>query len=143
MSLKIALVTAIVLAAAQMQPVTAFPTAHILPALPGLTPGCDCNAVAEHSQPAGTRVYSYDQYVVLDGHRDVRFSIHAKLWCEANGLRVYDASTGARNSFSLRARIVRLKDGSETFVRPGHAMPAKLKRDIADGIAHLKGVVKS
>lgn len=144
MSAKTALMIAtFVLASAHAQAATACPTAHELPAMPGMTRGCNCNTAIERLQPAGTRVYSYDQYVVLDGHRNVHFSIHAKLWCDTNALHVYDPHTGAKDTFSLQARIVRLKDGSEVFVHPGHAMPSQLKRDISDGIAHFKMIVKS
>src|SRR5579884_3447019 len=125
------IVATFVLSAMHAQAAAACPTAHELRAMPGMAQGCNCNAAVERLQPAGTRVYSYDQYVVLDGHRDVHFSVHTKLWCSTNALHVYDPHTGAKDTFSLQARIVRLKDGAEVFVYPGHAMSSQLQRDIA------------
>lgn len=136
-------VLAILLAAATMQPPAACPTEHVLSAMPGMTPDCNCNAAIERQQPIGTQVYSYDQYVVLDGRRNVHFSIHAKFSCDAVALHAYDPHTGARASFSMHARIIRLRDGREVFVFPGHAMSIQLKRDVMGGVAYFKTVIKA
>ena len=105
--------------------------------------GCHCISSFERFWPKGTRVYAYDQYVVIDGHRNVHFSIKAKFWCDSNGLRVYDAATGARRSFSLGARIIRWKDAKEVAVFPGKPITAQLKHDLAQGLAYYKTIIKN
>jgi len=118
------------------------PAAHITHGPPGMPEGCHCTTAAERLLPAGTRVYSYDQYVILDARRNEHFSNKTKFSCDRYALHVYDPASGAGESFSLSARIVRWKDAEEVAVRPGHPMPGQLKRDVTTGIAHFKMLVK-
>ncbi|HTU71545.1 MAG TPA: hypothetical protein VMF11_14680 [Candidatus Baltobacteraceae bacterium] len=95
----------------------------------------------ERGFPAGTRIYAYDEYVVINGRATQHFSRLAKFSCVRAVLHVADPATGVAQSFPLSAKIVLWKNAREVAVQPGKAMPATLARDLRLHLAHLETVV--
>jgi hypothetical protein len=119
------------------------PTLHIAKGLRGNPNGCTaCIRSFEESFPRGARIYSYDQYVLIDGHRDEHFSNHAKMFCDAKGLHIVDPALHSTALFSFRAKVISWHNAKIVGVRPGEPIPPQLARDLRNGIAHFKETIR-
>lgn len=127
--------------AAQSHP--ACPTLHIANGPNGDPSGCAaCIRNFYKGLSPGTRVYSYDQYVILDGHRNEHFSNQVKMFCDAKGLHAVDPAMHKAASFSFSAKIISWHNAKQISIKPGEKTPRDLVKDVRDGIAHYVKTIR-
>jgi hypothetical protein len=88
---------------------------------------------------AGSAIYDYGVYVVRDGNDGAVFPQNVTLRRAADGLHVFNPIAGTTSSFSMAATVLRLTDGGEFVVPPGHSLDATLQSLLGSGSARQVG----
>ncbi len=138
---KVIAASALLFAVAPAMGMASCPAYNVAKHPPHMVDDCQsCERRFERTLPLGTRIYAYDQFVVMN-RRMPHFSRLSKLWCDARQFYVHDPVNNRTETFSLNTKVVYWRAATEVTVQPGKPLAASLRRDIKIGLAHYRTTV--